>query len=1634
MLLFLKNLLLLTIYENLSEMKWIFLSIFIFFVSFIYHITTKKSDLDKEFIKNYYELKYNNNKYGVYILYSGFLISAIEVFYSFFVIRPIYLSIQNFCIGIVLLLIYIATKYNKKVLKYIRNIFRVIYISYLLFVFRNLVVNEFSLITYSAFLVIVYFSFTLYKNKRDFYILNGIYFILILSAYFLQLIPLKFNLILAVTITIISVLNYLRYLSDINYNESILYANQVINKENSISLATNKKGEVSYCTDSIEDILGYKPSEVLGMNYWKLTQDPEFIGERFHENFKNNHTYIRKLKCKNGEFKYIQWTDKKISENAVLSIGKDVTEQQQIQNQYRNVIENATDLIFETNYNGFFTYVNNFIETNLGFSKEETINKHFTSFIRKDHILQVVNFFNNFRDGKSILETLEFPAIKKDGTTMWLSQKASINKNEDGRIIGFSAIARDITYLRKIETERQDRDKKNNLYNDVLKDFTKQGYSIEKTFDTIIKDILIKTANIVNADRASYWEFNGEKIICQNLYNVASKTFEKGFEFQKTNHSEYFETILDENQLVAHHRKLDSSTKILKSSYTIENNIKSLLDTPVFYDGKLFGVLSFETDKKIKIWDTEDLNFGRSIADVISLTLETQKRILIENKLKYKSDLLYEINTITDKFLISNDFEVIIENVLEKIGLAVNVDRMSFIKYNEKENTLNQKYRWVLENKSTTIPNPLMVNMDASAFKDVFDAVEKNKYYFAIANEVKNEKLKAFYKSVNSLSVLILPIQLKNNIYGFIVLDNGKFERIWSEDEVSILIALTLNISSAIERNLNEKTIQESEEKFRLLADNVPGTIYLSKNDENFTKIYINQNIKNLTGFPKQDFLDGKISYFDLIQDEYKAEIREKQNYAIANNKPYRFSYRIVKKDKTIAWIEEFGEGIKKDNEIQYLEGIFIDITDKKNAEEKLAYKSSLLGAITNITLQFIESPKIDDTLNQALSVIGNATKVDRVYYFTNDNKAKTVSQKYEWVSPNTTSEIDNPELQDLPYEIFSEFIAILLQKKEYNFLVKNLENEVYRKHLEKQNILSILIFPIFVKNELHSFIGFDDCTIERIWSEDEINILQTLANNISSALERNINETLIYQTEERFKLIANNFPGTVYLSNYDETGSKVYLNNQIENLTGYPKEDFLTNKMTFIDIIHPDDRQYIIKEQLNAISQGQKLHSTYRIVKKDKSIVWIEEFADAIRNHDKIEFIGGIYIDISQKIEAEKAFAERDFAETANKAKSDFLANMSHEIRTPLNGIIGFTDLLMNTKLENIQKQYMNTISQSATLLMEVINDVLDFSKIEAGKIELEIDKYDLYDLTSQIIQLLKYQSNLKEIDLFLNIDKDVPNFIWLDAIRIKQILVNLLSNAIKFTEKGKIELNISIQKSISPTIKIYRFSVKDTGIGIKKENQQKIFNAFSQEDNSTTRKFGGTGLGLSISNKLLELSGSKLQINSEYNQGSDFFFDVRLKCAITNYDAKESFENIKIEIENNENTKNTLIQENYKILIVEDNKINMLLAKTLVKQIVPNVSIFEVSDGKQAVEKFEIIKPDLILMDVQMPVMNGYDATIAIRKLKNSDIPIIALTAGTVVGEKEKCVEAGMNDYASKPIIKEVLQKVIAKWIRIS
>ncbi len=498
-----------------------------------------------------------------------------------------------------------------------------------------------------------------------------------------------------------------------------------------------------------------------------------------------------------------------------------------------------------------------------------------------------------------------------------------------------------------------------------------------------------------------------------------------------------------------------------------------------------------------------------------------------------------------------------------------------------------------------------------------------------------------------------------------------------------------------------------------------------------------------------------------------------------------------------------------------------------------------------------------------------------------------------------------------------------------------------------------------------------------------------------------------------------------------ESTSTFFELNDEAREMYGFPPGKPISIE-EWMSTVHPEDRDLVMDSWGKAVQGKQDYDIEYRILFKD-SIKWIKALGE-MEFDDQGAFVQaiGIVKDITEQVNYQSDLRlARDQAEVANKLKSEFIANMSHEIRTPLNGVIGFSELLMNTKLDDRQQQYMTAVHQSAQSLIGLVNDILDFSKIEAGKLELTKDNVDLLDLVQQVKNITRYQARSKDIILEVNVAAGVPDLVQIDGFRLQQVLINLMSNAIKFTSQGLVKLNVEILNAgDTSSSNTYRFSVQDTGIGISEESCDKIFEAFTQEDSSFTKKFGGTGLGLSISNGILKLMNSYLQLESKLGKGSLFYFDLELRSSQNNLNSTDSNAPIK-------ETKNDAINDqNIKILVVEDNKLNRYLTKVLILKNFPNATIMEAQNGQEGVELFAKTNPDLVVMDIQMPLLNGYEATSKIRQLESKNpsekrTPILAVTAGILKDNKDKCLEAGMDDFMTKPIVNQTLQKYLSKWI---
>ena len=480
--------------------------------------------------------------------------------------------------------------------------------------------------------------------------------------------------------------------------------------------------------------------------------------------------------------------------------------------------------------------------------------------------------------------------------------------------------------------------------------------------------------------------------------------------------------------------------------------------------------------------------------------------------------------------------------------------------------------------------------------------------------------------------------------------------------------------------------------------------------------------------------------------------------------------------------------------------------------------------------------------------------------------------------------------------------------------------------------------------------------------------------------------------------------------------------NRQWFKILGY-EESELTHMMDdFVQCLLPEDQPKIM-EKIQACFRGEAPYvSEHQMRRRDGELIWVYDRGNIVERDEQgnpIRMVGSFAEITDRKLAEVKLQEEKLRADAANQAKSEFLANMSHEIRTPMNGVIGMTDLLLDSSITPETRQALEIIRQSGQSLMSIINDILDFSKIEAGKVELEKAPFSLVNTANGLLVLLKPAAMAKNLALNLEMTSSDLDWILGDEQKLKQILTNLMGNAIKFTQKGSITLIIEkIQVYEGELLKV---SVRDTGVGLSKDDQTKLFKPFSQVDASTTRKFGGTGLGLSICKRLTELMGGEIGVYSEPQAGATFWITLPLNpVAAVAPKAQIDAQTLNSDL------------SNLKVLVVEDNIVNRKVIEALLRKF--GCQYVSAENGLQALDKLQENEIDLVLMDCQMPVMDGYEASRQIRAGKagpqNRLKPIIALTANVLDEDRQMCFASGMNDFLGKPINLQALKLVLQKF----
>jgi PAS domain S-box-containing protein len=860
-------------------------------------------------------------------------------------------------------------------------------------------------------------------------------------------------------------------------------------------------------------------------------------------------------------------------------------------------------------------------------------------------------------------------------------------------------------------------------------------------------------------------------------------------------------------------------------------------------------------------------------------------------------------------------------------------------------------------------------------FKDFIQAVNDSYLSFErdkeLMNHAFNESEIEYHNINESLNnEFELKKQSISNLYDSLeVLEDG-FDEIKNDDDVDDLLFISKYLNKQIEKRKEfENNLSRNVELLKTLLANLPSGIKVE--DENRNILYINQLYCDILKIPSK----AK----DMIGQDCSKLTEEYKNIFVSPTKFSNNADQYIKKRKVVT------NSLLETIDGRFLEQDFIPIFINKEYKGNLWKYTDVTERINIQSLLEQSEERNRLIMNSALNAILTIDK-NGLITFWNDSAEKIFGWKRDDIFGkkliNTMFSEENTEATDIEIKHFIKQGQELVLNKQIEVIGINKNGNEFP--------IEISIIPVKQGKSIF-FCAFIQDISKRKKAE----------NNLK------------YQEEKYRNIIANMNLGLIEVDNNEIIQ---FANQSFSEISGYEINELIGKNPSEVFIFGENFEIMQSKKVVRKLG----VSDVYQIPVKNKrgELKWWA-ISGAPNFDDQGNLVGtiGIHLDITDQKQLEIDLEnEKIKAEEASKAKEAFLANMSHEIRTPLNAIIGFLRELEKHELSDLQKKYIENSSIASKHLLAIINNILDISKIEAGEMSINDEDFILENSIQSVVTVLQPKAEQKSIDLNINYDSKISKVLKGDPLRIEQILFNLIGNSLKFTQKGEINVNCTLllEDPISEEICI---SIVDTGIGMDKKFTESIFKKFSQEDKKITRKFGGTGLGMAITKELVNLMNGRIEVESEKNVGTKIYIYLTFQ--------KGKQENIKAALSNKELTN----IDGAKILLVEDNELNRMVAQNSLQYF--NCKVDEAENGLEAIEILKTKEFDIILMDIQMPEMDGIEATKFIRNKLNIKTPIIALTANAFKTEIEKCRKAGMDDYVTKPFDETILLETIAKLL---
>ncbi|MGR8929277.1 MAG: PAS domain-containing protein [Gammaproteobacteria bacterium] len=772
---------------------------------------------------------------------------------------------------------------------------------------------------------------------------------------------------------------------------------------------------------------------------------------------------------------------------------------------------------------------------------------------------------------------------------------------------------------------------------------------------------------------------------------------------------------------------------------------------------------------------------------------------------------------------------------------------------------------------------------------------------------------------------------------------------------------------------------------------------------------FATENVLYLLGYSVEQLLNDRVFYVNLIHpDDLSVFLQELSNY---QNNPKcteitHLPYRIIARDGNIKWVQDQKVVSRNDQgEITGYQGLVTDITRQR--QQSKAIRNIISGtqdkpqsnsALENLNLLMME------TLSADFSLIGETLSSGECRTLSFCGQSKTLDDPVYVPHPTICARLSMGKTCSYPLDAANYF-----------------PDDSWLRNHAVQGLIAIPLYNEKQQISGHILTLYRQAIPDTQFVED---LLKLFATQIASELERSASIKALEVQKQR--LIDAQSISHIGDWQWHWSDNHFSWSDEMYRITGTRKANFMPSFAAILaQLVYPDDRTHFKTSLQNTSSDGS-IDFKHRIMLSNGEIRHVHQRGKAIFD-DKRHAIGirGTMQDITERLKTEQRLLEaKQEAEKATQVKSEFLANMSHEIRTPMNAIIGLVELCLNNAIAPKQREYLERVETAAHGLMNLINDILDFSKMESGKLKLEAVPFLLNELLDQVFSTMAEMCNRKHLILIRPDTKALHQAIVGDPQRLRQILINLIGNAIKFTERGQIEVTLNELNRTKHQVQL-EFSISDTGIGMSEEQQSKLFKAFTQGDSSVSRQYGGTGLGLVISKQLVEQMGGSIKMRSQKNVGSCFSFTVKL--GITDVD---EVRHIRPDLRRTLDRDQLDRFRGARVLLVEDNEVNRIVATELLAQTELQVDTAE--NGEVALEKLQQNHYDCVLMDVQMPGMDGYRTTQTLRKLPEcTKIPVIAMTANVMADDRKKCSQAGMNDFIGKPILPDTLYATLLKWI---